>query len=165
MNTQILEPGCYLDNHRGHYISRDMILLSQEYGFIVDSTDQWLLDSYEDHSHEENYPAQSIYELADSALEWLNGGPNEGVDRPIKGQNSPPIIPENHYWDWNDGDFGLYEIDQEDISIAENIARNLTHDFFKSQGVEDLLEDRIGRVIVSILCAICNNKKRRTDYE
>lgn len=107
------DAGCYLDSHRGHYISRDMVLMAaDEFGYILSPIDRWFLDCYEDHSHEEGYPAELVQEIADKVLDWLNGGPNTGVDRAIKGQNSPPIIPESHAWAWWEGDFGLYPIDQ-----------------------------------------------------
>lgn len=106
------DAGCYLDSHRGHYIGRDMIELAVEFGFIIGPLARWALDTYADHSHEENYPHETLIELADSALDWLNGGPNEGIDRPTKGQNSPPIIPDDYAWAWWDGDFGLYAIEE-----------------------------------------------------
>ncbi len=104
----ITETGCYLDNHRGHYITRDMILLAEGYGFILGQFESFALEMYEDHSHEDNYPHEALTWLADEALEWLNIGENTGLDRPIKGQNNPPAIPEGTSWGWNDGDFGLY---------------------------------------------------------
>jgi hypothetical protein len=105
----ITEIGCYLDGHRGHYIIRDMIQLAEGWGFIIGPFEQFALAMYEDHNHEENYPHEGLHELADEALNWLNIGDNEGLDRPIKFQNSPPIIPEGTAWGWNEGDFGLYD--------------------------------------------------------
>ena len=110
----ITETGCYLDNHRGHYITRDMIQLAVGYGFIIDPFAKFALDMYEDHDGPEEFPFESMVELADEALNWLNCGDNEGIDRAIKGQNSPPIIPEGYAWDWNDGDFGLYAIENDE---------------------------------------------------
>jgi hypothetical protein len=110
----ITETGCYLDNHRGHYITRDMILLAEEFGFILGEMESFVLDQYDEFNANENYPTESLYALADEALEWLNVGENTGVDRPIRGQNSPPAIPEGTSWGWNDGDFGLYEDEDED---------------------------------------------------
>jgi hypothetical protein len=108
-----LEPGCYLDSHRGHYIVRDMIELAIDHGYIVDGFVRFTLDAYDEHYHEDNYPSGQLGELADDALAWLNVGDNSGPERPIKGQNNPPAIPDDYAWDWNDGDFGLYEIEQD----------------------------------------------------
>jgi hypothetical protein len=109
----ISETGCYLDNHRGHYIVRDMIQLAQNYGYIVGSFEQWSLDTYNEHYYSEEYPNEALIELSDDARDWLNCGDNSGIDRAIKGQNSPPIIPDNTQWEWNDGNFGLYVIEDE----------------------------------------------------
>lgn len=108
------DAGCYLDSHRGHYITRDMIQLAVEYGFIIGTFDAYALAHYDDWA---DWPYPEIYEalhdLADEALAWLNCGDNSGIDRPIKGQNSPPKIPDGYAWDWNDGDFGLYPIEED----------------------------------------------------
>lgn len=109
---EITETGCFLDNHRGHYITRDMIWMAEELGYIIGPLEKFALDHYEDLGHEENYPTDVLYEIAEDALNWLNCGDNEGLNRPIKFQNNPPIIPEDTAWAWNDGDFGLYEIDE-----------------------------------------------------
>jgi hypothetical protein len=109
------DAGCFLNNHRGHYITRDMIDLAEGFGFIVDPMSRFVLDKYNECHHEENYPFESLYELADEALEWLNVGENAGLDRPIKCQNNPPAIPEGYSWGWNDGDFGLYADDESEV--------------------------------------------------
>jgi hypothetical protein len=103
--------GCWLDNHRGHYITRDMIDLATGFGFIIDPFAEFALRVYEDYDGDENFPHESLTDLADEALRWLNYGDNEGVDRTWQGQNSPPIIPEGYAWDWWEGDFGLYRIE------------------------------------------------------
>lgn len=110
------DSGCYLDSHRGHYITRDMILLAVEFGFIIGTFDRFALDNYDEWNDESAHGADlvgALHDLADEALAWLNCGDNSGIDRPIKGQNSPPKIPESYAWDWNDGDFGLYEIEED----------------------------------------------------
>lgn len=111
--TTTLEPGCYLDNHRGHYITRDMIDFATEHGYIVGEMDAYVLSLYEDHYTDENYPHEILDEIARDAEDWLNVGENSGVDRPIRGQNNPPAIPENHAWAWQDGDFGLYPLEDD----------------------------------------------------
>jgi hypothetical protein len=105
--------GCYLDNHRGHYLTRDMLWLCRDdFGYIIDECLAFALLMYDEKGHTEEFPFESMMDESRSALDWLNGGDNEGIDRPIKGQNSPPIIPEGYAWDWNDGDFGLYKIEE-----------------------------------------------------
>ncbi len=144
----ITETGCYLDNHRGHYITRDAIELAIGYGFIVGPFERFALDHYDGAGHAENYPFESLIELCDDAIVWLNSGQGEcgecagtgkvrdglanrahGTDPPIvvcracsgsrrgprePGQNFPPIIPGDTYWTFNDGDFGLYVIEDMD---------------------------------------------------
>lgn len=70
----ILETGCYLDNHRGHYIQRDAIELAVEYGFLIGGFEKFAVDMYQDHSHEDNYPFEALNELCDDAVAWLNSG-------------------------------------------------------------------------------------------
>jgi hypothetical protein len=143
-DATISDTGCYLDNHRGHYITRDMIELAQSFGFIVGPAEQFMVSMYDLHNHEDYYPHETLVELGDAALEWLNsgqyscnecGGTGEGkpnglnswLDKDhnwrcktctgtgrgprIEGQNFPPRIPDGHVWCWNDGDFGLYAIE------------------------------------------------------
>lgn len=107
--------GCHLDNHRGHYISRDTIELAIEFGFIVGSSDLFVLSRYERDGYEDDYPSEVIHELCNEAIAWLNAGQDERVS----GQNFPPIIPEGYSWGFNDGDFGLYS-DTEDETCWEN---------------------------------------------
>lgn len=104
----ITETGCFLDNHRGHYITRDIIEFAVGYGFIIGPFEKFVVDSYDRDNGDEDYPFEGLIELADEAVAWLNIGDNEGIDRPIRGQNSPPIIPDGYAWGMNDGDFGLY---------------------------------------------------------
>jgi len=124
--------GCWLDNHRGHYIQRDMILLAADsFGYILDPLLRWYLDCYEDHYHEDNYPTDILTEIVDEVEKWLNCGDNEGPDREIKFQNNPPVIPEGHAWGWNDGDYGLYpyvlfNIGQEDSEGHRRLGSELT---------------------------------------
>jgi hypothetical protein len=76
---EIIETGCYLDNHRGHYIGRDAIQFAQEYGFIVGPFEQWAIDTYDNHCNDESYPHEGMIELCDDAIEWLNSGQSECI--------------------------------------------------------------------------------------
>jgi hypothetical protein len=152
----ITETGCWLDNHRGHYITRDVIQLAQEFGFIIGQFEQFAVALYDkadslitgDYSHNIEYPHEAMMELCDDAIEWLNSGqgqcahcngrgtnPDDGAfftkvgddfgarycrhcsgtgrGPRIAGQNFPPRVPDGYYWSFNDGDFGLYNIDDE----------------------------------------------------
>src|SRR3954465_2485728 len=80
VTIRITETGCYLDNHRGHYIMRDVIWMARDYGFIIGECERFVLDMYDDHGHEENYPHEGMIELADEAIEWLNSGQDECDD-------------------------------------------------------------------------------------
>lgn len=110
----IMEPGCYLDSHRGHYIVRDLIVMAcDDWGYILDPVTRWVVDAYDNFNDDPSYPSECLIEITDDIIAWLNNGPNEGLERSIKGQNSPPLIPDGHHWDWWEGDFGLYA-DEED---------------------------------------------------
>jgi len=144
--------GCHLDNHRGHYIQRDVIELAVGYGYIIGGFDQFVINLYESHSHYEDYPHEELTELCDAAIEWLNSGQhecpncNEGIDPRdgdywthkddaegikrckrctgtgrgprIPHQNFPPLIPHETQWSFNDGDFGLYRDEDEELMPA-----------------------------------------------
>ena len=85
-------PGCYIDSHHGHYGIPAMIEFAHGHGFPLDPFAEFTLSMYPDHYHTEDYPTESLFELADEAEAWLN------YNRPIDG----------HHWAWNDGDFGLW---------------------------------------------------------
>ena len=88
--------GCHLDNHRGHYITRDAIQLAQEFGFIVGSFEQWAIDTYAaevmlDNSNNnlyDSYPNEAMIELCDEAVAWLNSGQTQCVDCLGSGQDA-----------------------------------------------------------------------------
>lgn len=105
--TTPIQPGCYIDSHHGHYSIPASVALAQSAGFSVDADDQAILDRYEADCFDENYPIDVVIELSDCAVDWLNGlytGPF---------QPEPPKVPHGHAWMWNDGDFGLYPVDDD----------------------------------------------------
>jgi hypothetical protein len=105
-HTTTLEPGCYLDGSRGHYLTRDAIELAVSLGFMLDSFERYAVDRYE--FGEDDYPFDGLVELCDRAVEWLNSGTER-----MPGQNLPPTIPADCLWDFNDGDFGLYPVESD----------------------------------------------------
>jgi hypothetical protein len=142
--------GCFLDNHRGIYITRDMLWLCRDdFGYIIDPVMSFALAMFGDHSDREDYPMEAIWEESQAALAWLNGGPNEGKDRAIQGQNSPPAIPEGYAWDWYEGDFGLYPttlftIHRELVGqIAEDITAPEARKLLRGLGQPDSNIDRL----------------------
>lgn len=143
----ITETGCHLDNHRGHFITRDVIQLAQGFGFIIDPFAEWAIVNYGRADETDlvgDFPFESMVDLADDAIAWLNSGQEEcltcgtsgkvfwdegrhiergvickrcsgkGRGPRIAGQNFPPIIPDGTEWSYNDGDFGLYAIESDD---------------------------------------------------
>jgi hypothetical protein len=97
----ITETGCYLDSHRGHYITRDAIQLAQGWGYIIDPFAQWAIDTYEEMAYlaadPKEYPHEALSELCDHAVEWLNSG-QEACDN-CDGGMSPR---DGDYWTHKD---------------------------------------------------------------
>src|SRR5580765_2201288 len=135
--------GTWLGSPRGHYITRDTIELAVGFGFIIGPFEQYAVSMYDNAAEEggcgsDEYPHEGIIELCDEAVAWLNTGQGEcpacdakgywsdnihmickvcsgsgrGPDR-ISGQNFPPRVPEGYVWEFNDGDFGLYQYDED----------------------------------------------------
>jgi len=77
-DATITDTGCYLDNHRGHYITRDAIMLAQSFGFIVGPFEEWAVSTYESVKlgdiGDAEYPFEALVELCDEAVAWLNSG-------------------------------------------------------------------------------------------
>jgi hypothetical protein len=92
------EPGCYFDSHRGHYIFPEIIRLAENEGRELNAEMMGILDRYEDDSHEADYPMESVIDESESAIQWLNDH---------RGR-------EGYVWEWNDGDFGFYAIEEDD---------------------------------------------------
>lgn len=92
------EPGCYLDSHRGHYIQRDMLRFAEGEGYPVDKRMDDVLSQYDKYYWEEDYPIEELHDGVQSAEDWLN----------------EHRCPEGLCWGWNEGDFGLYPIEDEE---------------------------------------------------
>jgi len=93
----LTETGCHLDNHRGHYITAAVIDLAVGYGWILDPMLKWVVDQYDNHNTDEDYPHEGLIELADEAIEWLNSG-QEACDN-CDGGMSPR---DGDYWTHKD---------------------------------------------------------------
>ena len=88
----------YLDGARGHYINHDLIEFAHAEGFPVDPFAEFVLNEYGDRYHEDLYPNDAVFALGEDAINWLN------ENQPLDG----------HYWEFNDGDFGLWADDLAD---------------------------------------------------
>lgn len=102
--TNTIQSGCYIDSHMGHYAIPESIKIAVSFGFHIDPFAQFALDAYDSFYFEDNYPSESLIELSDEAIDWLNSTPTMHWS----GDARPPVRPENTYWGWNDGDFGLW---------------------------------------------------------
>jgi hypothetical protein len=100
----VTDLGCHLDGAvRGQHVTRDVVILAQDLGFILDGFKEWALETYDEHSSDDEYPHEALSSLCDDAVSWLNCG-----DDAPEGQNLPPIVPDGASWEFSDGDFGLY---------------------------------------------------------
>lgn len=68
------QAGCYLDNHRGHYIMRETTETEIRTTFIVGELVQFVLNEYDVHHSDDGYPHESLHELMQEAEDWLNSG-------------------------------------------------------------------------------------------
>jgi hypothetical protein len=96
------QTGCWLDSHRGHYITRDAIELATGWGFIIDGFASWALWSYAEHWHEEGYPAEELTSLCDDAVAWLNSGQSECPDCGGTGKGA---VTDDNSWLDKDGSY------------------------------------------------------------
>jgi hypothetical protein len=99
MSIPNYEPGCMFDSHKGHYIIVEIIRFAEGEGRKLNDRMTNLIDRYESESHDPTYPFERVIEESDKAIEWLN-------------DNRRPDAA--YAWGWNDGDFGLYEIEDDD---------------------------------------------------
>ena len=90
----VTDTGCYLDSHRGHYLTRDVIQFAVDYGFIIGPFEKFAIDMYEDHDGDQEFPFESMVELCDAAIDWLNSGRTECLV--CKGSGRVPMILPNN---------------------------------------------------------------------
>lgn len=96
------EPGCYVDNHWGQYAIARAIKVALNWGW-EDEEAQDLADRHLAAMMPSESPSldhgefELLVDAADDAEAWLNDN----------------CCIENHYWGWNDGDFGLYSYEEE----------------------------------------------------
>ena len=95
--TANYSPGCYIDSHHGHYAIPEVVRIAEREGRPMDAEMTDLLARYEEHSHEAAFNMEAVIEESDKAIDWLN------EHCPLDG----------HTWGWNDGDFGLYNDEEE----------------------------------------------------
>lgn len=109
------DAGTLIGAHNGHYAIPQVIEYAVSFGFIIDPFARFTLDGYERWNSYEDYPHEAIIELSDEAIEWLNHG-RDGFAGNVRmrGQNWSPIKPDNFYFGWEDGDFGLWAAEDDD---------------------------------------------------
>lgn len=104
MSIQRLTPanaGCIYDSHHGHYIVPFVIGYAGQSGRPTDPFVLWAINSYSQHCHDPAYPNDALIEECEAAIVWLN----------------EYVRPEGYFFDWNDGDFGLW---QDEFDLANN---------------------------------------------
>lgn len=92
------DAGCIFDSHRGHFIVPDVVRFAYRHGRPTDPFVVFALARYDDEYFKPTYPSEGMIEEADAATVWLNAN----------------LAPEGFAFDWNDGDYGLYEVDDEE---------------------------------------------------
>lgn len=121
-HTLPLSAGCYFDNHHGHYIPSMIVKWAcDDLGYIISPMERYVIDRYKSDGGNEDYPYESLYEIVDDIIDWLNcdwSWNDEPRPAAARGQNQPP---KKHQplgielsWGWNDGDFGLYAAEDYD---------------------------------------------------
>lgn len=93
--------GCLFDSHsRGHYIVPTVIEYADDLGRPTDPFVKYALFRYstDHHLNADEFPHEALIEESDKAIQWMNDN----------------CAPEGYAFDWNDGDFGLYPIEDED---------------------------------------------------
>ena len=98
MTTTNFEPGCYFDSHHGHYNVPRVIEFAGLHGFVIDAEVQLALDAYDEHCYDEDFPDELLLDVSDEAIVFLND------QHAVAG----------HVWKWNEGDFGLYPVDNDE---------------------------------------------------
>jgi len=112
MTEVTLESGCYVDNHWGQYAVARVVKLAVEFGrqckldenghcsLCVDedlATRHLAAMGPSDKPGLNDTEFEMLVAAADDAEEWLNDN----------------IKLEGHAWSWYEGDFGLYELEEE----------------------------------------------------
>lgn len=90
------DAGCIYDSHNGHYIIPFVIGYAHDAGRQTDPFVLFALSEYADNYHDPVFPNDALIEEHDQAIIWLN-------------QN---VAPDGFIFEWNDGDFGLYSVDE-----------------------------------------------------
>jgi len=97
------EPGCYVDGHWGQYATARMVQIAADFGFRDEQASD-LASRHLAAMGPSTAPGLSedeferLVDAADDAENWLN--------------DNAPV--EGFAWGWNDGEFGLYELEDDD---------------------------------------------------
>lgn len=95
------DAGCFFDSHRGHYIIPAIIEFAREQGRDLDDRTTDLVAQYDRDWSDDTYPYDHVIEESDAAIGWLNDNRR----------------PDGFWWGWNDGDFGLYPLENDDDDV------------------------------------------------
>jgi hypothetical protein len=93
-----LQEGCYIDNHHGIYAGPMSIRLAQAYGMTVNDDDENVLAAAENGDVAEGTDPEAIQWIIEETEDWLNAN----------------LADADHYWSWNDGDFGYYTTEDDE---------------------------------------------------
>jgi hypothetical protein len=94
VNGQQAETGCHLDGVRGWRALPAVALeIAPAFGYEVADLDHQYLEMYLDQETDDTW---TVEEVVDGAVTWLN-----------------ERTPEGWVWDWQDGDFGLWQVTEE----------------------------------------------------
>lgn len=103
MPTNAPEPGCYVDSHWGQYAVARAIQVAGDFGWddaeARDLASRHLAAQGPKTGEPLNVDEfERLIDAADDAEAWLNDHATVA----------------GHAWGWNDGDFGLYELESDD---------------------------------------------------
>lgn len=103
LDTDKLEPGCYIDGHWGQYGPARMLQMAGEMGWeneaILALAEKKLASMAPSENEELTADEEDqICDALDGAEQWLNDH----------------AVPEDHSWEWIDGEFFLSALDWDD---------------------------------------------------
>jgi hypothetical protein len=99
IRVEDITTGCYVDSHHGAYAGPMVVRLAECYGMIIDDDDEKILAAAEDGDPEpDGTDPDAINWIIEETEDWLND----------------KLADDDHYWSWNDGDFGYYTTEDDE---------------------------------------------------